>query len=413
MDKTKEFAYPELKIESQIDDLYMFRYLKNNDPKNFKIKSRLLGNVLTEYDSNGNIISETKNESDLYDKKTFYTYKNGILVEKITTSKAHKERIKRRNTESELQAKRDMERNGIATSVIYDSEDTEDIYNAELDKKNRIISTTNKSFTIANGEKKLTKVNITKIDYSGNKITKIKSGNSKSFFEINYFYEGNLLVRKESINGGTDVMHYQQNKKIYKYKYDKEKNLVAIYNVDEYYIKGKRNDNNTLSLKDSANYDNKNRMIWHGNKYRYETFKYDKNNNITEYSKFRNDKSEQKLDFRHEYEYYNNKIVRYSETDNRFSTAPRSYSQKLIYDNGLLKEIQNSSEKVPIGAKTVYEYNDKNQLIKISEYIPKSFKNKNAPENEFELSEITQYIYNDKTLIIKGKYSTIAEYIFY
>ena len=48
------------------------------------------------YDSNGNIISETKNESDLYDKKTFYTYKNGILVEykSIRTPISFEEKVK-------------------------------------------------------------------------------------------------------------------------------------------------------------------------------------------------------------------------------------------------------------------------------------------------------------------------------
>lgn len=411
LDKTKEFVYPELKIESPIDHLKMFRFFRNYEPENYKIKSRFLDNILTEYDINGNIVSETSKDFNLYQKKTNFKYNNGILIEKITTSKADKEKIKRKNEESEREAKRDIKKNRIATVANFDAEDTESIYSAELDKKNRIISTKYENYKISNGEKQLSNEISTQIEYSGNKIKKIISGNSKNFYEVNYFYDGNILTKTESLNGGTNV--YQQRKKTQNYTYDKQKNLVAIYEIQQYYINGKTNDSNKPRLIDSANYDNKNRIIWHGNKYRYETFKYDKNNNVVEYTKFDKDKSGETLKMKQEYEYDNkNNIIKYSENDNRFS-SPHFTAQNFTYVNGLLKQTQNSSEKFPIGAKTVYEYNDKNLLIKKSEYIPTRFKDKNAPENQFELREVTRYIYGDKTLIIKGENGTIAEYVFY
>lgn len=414
LDKTKEFVYPELKIESPVNHLKMFLFFRDYNPINAKVKSVFSERSLKEYDSNGNLISETTTEFNMYDKKTVYTYKNGILIERKETSKADKDKIKRTNEENERQAKRDMEKNGVATTVGFDAEDTEDIYGAELDKKDRIISATYKSYKIINGEKKLNKESSSKIDYSGNKITKVKSGNAKYFYEVNYFYDGNLLTGMESMNGGTEV--YQQSKKIYKYQYNKRKNLVAVYKAEQYYTNGKTTDSDKPRLQDSANYDDKNRMIWHGNLYRYETFKYDKNNSVTEFAKFNKDKSGEKQELKQEYQYDDkNNLIRYSETDNR-STKPRSYSQKFIYENGLLKEVQNSSEQFPIGEKIVYQYDDKNRLIKKSTYVPKRFKDKNAPENEFELGEFsgeTQYIYGDKSLVIKSKYGTTAEYTFY
>ena len=414
LDKSKELVYPELKIESPVNHLTMFIFSRDYNTVNTNnIKSILSNNKLTEYDINGNIIRETKNDR-LYEKKIIYKYKGDNLIEKRILSKVNKNNIEKEIKEQNRKAEQDIKRNGVATIENLKSEDEENIYSVELDKKNRIISTSWKDYKIINGDKKIVKDKTTRIEYSGDKITKIRTGDSESFFEGNYLYDGNLLIEKTSINGGTDAIHYQQTKKINKYLYDKRNNLIAIYDVDEYYINGKRTDENKLWLRDSANYDEKNRIIWHGYKYRYETFKYDKNDNVIEFSKFNKDKSGEKLDLKQEYQYNkNNNIIKFTEIDYR-TTTPRFSIQTLIYKNNLLKEIQNSSDKIAIGVKIVYEYNDRNQVIKKSEFVPKQFSDKNAKENEFDLRDETIYLYDSKSLHIKNKNgNTLAEYTFY
>ena len=414
LDKSKEFIYPELKIESPVDQFKMFIFARDYNTLNTeKIKSVFSNKTLTEYDIKGNIIRISSSDK-FYDKTTILVYRNGILTEKKMMSKVHKENVEKKIKEQNKKAQADMERNGIATVENLESEDTESIYKIELDKKERIISKSWKDYKIIDGEKNLIKDSNTKIEYSGNKITSIKTGNSESFFEEKYFYDGNLLIGKEGIDGGTDAFRYQKTKTIHKYLYDKRKNLIALYDVNEYYINGKRSDDNKLSLRDSAIYDEKNRIIWHGYKYRYETFKYDNNDNVIEFSKFNKNKLEEKLNLKQVYEFdTKNNIIKFTEIDFR-TTSPYSSVRKLIYKNGLLKEIQNSSEKTPIGGKFVYEYDDKNRLTKKSEFVPKRFLHKNAKENEFDLGDETTYLYGNKSLVVKNKYgNTIAEYTFY
>ena len=414
IDKSKEFVYPKLEIKSPIDDLKMFHFLSDFKPKNYKIKSIFSNNILTEYDIDGNVISQTMNEFGLYNTRVIYEYKNGLLLKKTTTKKADKEKIEKENRENERRAVADMQKDGIATTALFDSQDTEVSYRAKLDKKDRITMISNNIYNLSSNEKKITSSKNTKIDYLGNKITRIYVGDDKNFYEMKYFYDGNLLTSQESIDGGTDIMRYQQHKEIYKYLYDNRKNLVAIYNVDEYYIKGRRNDKNSLSLKDSANYDIKNRMIWHGNKYNFSTYEYDKNNNVIKLSSFKKVQSGYKINVVQEYEYDKlNNLIKYSEFDYRYLENPKSSSKKFVYENGLLKEVQTSSEKYSAGSKTVFEYNSKNQLVKKTEYYPKRFKEKDALENEFYVADETIYIYGEKSLIINGKYGKISEYIFY
>lgn len=218
-----------------------------------------------------------------------------------------------------------------------------------------------------------------------------------------YYYNGKLLTKKVCHNEGTS----QTITETYSYQYDERQNLVSI-SISQIYSMNKFTQEDKKRVLDSANYDSKNRIIWQGLDNRFTTFKYDKKNNITE-SIFTN---RNKLDDKKEYQYNDeNELIKITNTQFRSEKNGNVpvFSKTFVYKNHLLKEILRSNGDI-LQNKIIYDYNEDGHIIKISEYnIDKS---KNEANQEFLNSE-TNYSWNGKTMTIESKYGQPIIYTFY
>jgi hypothetical protein len=361
-----------------------------------KIKSKLIENKLTEYDVNGNIIREKDN---LYDKKITYTYKNKVLAEKKSVIATNKKNI----TEKEQQEDREISRqiNNGATMVskgVYLSDDKESLETVELDENNNITAFAYKDYTNDHANKKdLTSDNSFKVSYDNGKISEIFSKNETE----KLYYDKGLLAKKEYSKTALNSLS-QDRKEIYTYHYDNKKNLIAIWR-DETASRNGKVDAHSFFMIDSANYDSKNRVIRKGSKDSFTIYKYDTNNNVTETSDIQNNIISSKKEY-----VYNsqNQIERADVIFYKNGKEEGRLFKIFIYDKNLLKEIQEGNDR-----KTVLDYDNKGNLIKLSEYR-KPYQEKGKPPVDFRQESETKYIWGNRSLSVENKYLTI-QYTFY
>ena len=395
LEKPKELKYLDLMVERPSEiPVYAEDYFL---PKNLKIKTIIFYNASEEYDINGNILREQKN-IELYKTNILYTYDKNILIKKVKTVIGNKEKIKREQEKTEEEIRRNAKNNEIYSTVELETEDKETINTITLDNKNRIISFSYKYFNVKDSKKELKAENSYQVIYKGNQVSEI-TGNFKS---EKYYYTGKLITKKICINL-SDTRSSQTETETYTYQYDDKQNLVSI-SVFKTYSSNKFTQEEKIRVVDSANYDSKNRVIWHGTKNQFTTYKYDKKNNVTEsiYS------NRNKVDNKKEYEYNNNnEILKISEANfaNVKNGNAQVFIKAFIYDKGLLKEIQRSSENI-LQNKIVYFYDEDKHIIKMSSY--------NIDKNKKEmLSWEKNYSWRDKTMTIESKYGEPIIYTFF
>lgn len=384
IEKPKEFSFHEQK-----------EYFNS---KEFKIKSKLISDKLTEYNVNGNIISE---KNDLFNKKITYTYTGKILTEKKTITIANKKNISKKEQQQDKEINRQTLNSVGSTMVsksVYISDNREELETIDLDKNNKIIAFFYKDYKIDDASKKaLISDNSYKVSYNNGKISEINSKNKTE----KYYYERDLLIKKEYLEAASNLFS-QDKKEVYSYHYDTRKNLIAIWR-DETVSRNGNIDGHSFYRIDSASYDNKNRVIWQGSKNSFKTFKYDSKNNILEVS----DSRDNKIYLKNEYVYNSqNQIEKASIIFYKNEKEEGRLFKNFIYNNDLLKEIQTGNDQ-----KTVLDYNDKKDLIKVSEYR-KPYQEKDKPPVDFRLDSETKYIWGTKSLSTENKYSS-TKYTFY
>lgn len=360
---------------------------------NLTLKSVLIDNTLTNYDSLGRIIREVKKEGT-NKKTTLYTYQNNILIQKQTIIEADKSKAKKLNREAELEAERDLE------LVAYEYNDTNNyylVYNATTNQDNQVVSYTKKEYKTLQGKRKLISESLANITYTDGQVTAIESSKSTTRF----FYQNGLLVKKEVFTPGM----YQDVKEVDKYRYNSKQNLVSIWK-ETTYGKGERIDFYSERLADTATYDEKNRAIRIGVYEGYVLFTYDDNNNVilSQFYQKPNELYNQK-----EYTYNEqNQLKSYKETLYKNNKPSYFNDNTFIYKDSLLTEILHTSSNPENNSKTIYKYDDNQQLVLKTEY--KIINNKVQKD---EIINQINYTLSDKTLQIFGNYSVNARYIFY
>lgn len=383
-----QFSSPQLKIErpkKEIPTLEL-QILIKKDRKIKKISNKN-GKDFTEYDINGNLIKKVT-ERDLFTITENYQYKNGILIKKTTTEIANEEEIKKEN-------ERNMKRNE-SVSVFYKTENKEHIYSATLDHKNRILSYQNQKTITDENNNKNTNIQAYSVSYIKNKISEINAED----YHLKLFYEGKNLV-KEIENSKN---YYQHTRKIYDYSYDKNNNLIVIKFTKDYSQDGIKYDKQNTYTLDSANYDNKNRIIWAGTKNKYSTYKYFPNGRISEINNFEKQVNISKTEFFYEDDLLT-KLLEISYTHKKIN--PVIFTSEFKYDkNRNLIEQKSYSP---------FSKEDYIQLLEYEEGKPIKYTDYYAKENDENLK--TDYdqrvIYEKDYTIIDYKYGKKIYYEFY
>lgn len=367
---------------------------------NKKLKKSIIDNTITEYDINGNIIKETV--TDLaFTKTTTYTYKNNILVEKIQTSIANSEFVKRQNAENANFVKESFNKGEESVAVVtYDDENKTDIYQATLDKKDRVKSYISGK-KASSDNKSVNNINEVNIIYDKDKIIEINTNNTQ---KQNYSYNKNLLVKAEYT--------FKTSSFINEYIYDNKNNLIVIKG----YNKGKDFENKS-SVQDTAVYDNRNNIIWAYNKDPYSaynknksknfvTYKYDSNNRLVESSQYENEKEKIKL----EYVYQDNLLIK--ETKTYYIGVPSTTvgSKTYTYVDGQLEgyiEVDpfSNSEK-----QYIYQYDENNHLKKITAIT--KYTNRNTGQIT-EIKKVCDFVFDKNNLTFKNEINRIEKYEFF
>lgn len=385
IEKPKEFSFYEQK-----------EYFNS---KELKIKSKSVGDRLTEYDANGNIIIQKDN---LYDTKITYTYKGKVLSEKKTIKVANTKNIRNKEEQQTEEISRQTQNSNGSTVVsktVYLSDNTEAFETVDVDRNNNITAFSYKEYKTYNTNKKeLTSDNSYTVSYSNGKISEIDSKNESE----KYYYDKDLLVKKEYSKTPANYLLPQDRKEIYSYHYDTKKNLIAIWR-DETVSRNGNIDGHSFYIIDSASYDSKNRVIWKGSENSFRTYKYDSKNNVLEVSDVR----DHKIYLKNEYIYNaQNQIEKASIIFYKNEKEEGRLFKNFIYDKNLLEEIQTGNDE-----KTVFDYNGKSDLIKLTDY-KKPYQEKDKPPVDFKLVSETRYIWGNKSLSVENRYSTI-KYTFY
>jgi len=388
-----QFQSPEAKIilpEVKLPE-HNLDYLK---PLNKKLKKSIIDRKTKEYDENGNIIKEMELQ-DNTTKITTFEYKNNVLVKKETITTSDEEKIKRENERAIQESKRD---NDITAIAIQNADNSKNLYLANLDKKNRVISFSN-SYEIKRENGTYYKnVAEAEVLYEKNKIVEVKSKNRIE----KYYYDKDLLLKKET----TIIQGESKETKTDECVYDANKNLIAIHQKTNNSFKDKILYNSSF-VKDSAVYNNDNLLIWQGDKKRFTTYKYDGNNNVTERFQYQNGKEY----LQEEFEYDNNQLVKmirtfYINKNNKEvekSTSLVTYK----YDGTKLKEHYQTDSKTSYEMLITYEYDNQNRLKKIADSRKYSKSNTNINFSE------TIFNYMPNALQVTEKYGTVKKYEFY
>lgn len=388
-----QFQSPEAKIilpeinfpEHNLDYLKSF---------NKKLKKSIIDRKTKEYDVHGNIIKETEIE-DNTTKITTFEYKNNVLIKKETTTTSDEEKIKRANERAIQESKRD---NDITAIAIQNADNSKNIYLANLDKKNRVISFSNSYETKRENGTYYKNFTEAEVLYEKNKIVEVKSKNQIEKF----FYDKNLLLKKET----TRIQGESKEVKSEEYLYNANKNLIVIYQKTCNSFKDKITYNNSF-VKDSAAYNEYDQLIWQGDKKRFTTYKYDANNNVSERFQYQFGKEY----VQEEFEYKNHQLVKMIRTiyshkkDKEVEKNTSLITYK--YDGTKLKEHYQTDSKTSYEMLITYEYDDQNRLKKIADSRKYSKSNMNINFSE------TIFNYSPNSLQVTEKYGNVKKYEFY
>ncbi len=388
-----EFAMSEPKIEWPLQfrlpshiNAYPIKSL------NLNLKSALIDNTLTDYDSLGRIISEVKKEGT-NKTTTLYTYQNNILVHKQKIIESDKSKAKKLNIEAELEAEKNPD---LATYEYNDTNNYRIVYEATTNQNNQVVSYTKKEFKTHQGKRKLISEISANITYTNGLVTAIESSNSTTRF----FYQNGLLVKKEVFTPGM----FQDVKEVVKYRYNSKQNLISIWK-ETTYAKGERIDSYSERLIDTATYDKRNRAIRIGVYEGYVLFTYDDNNNVI-LSQFYQKPKE--LFDQKEYSYNEqNQLKSYKETIYKNNKSLFCNYNTFFYKDSLLTEIIHHASSNH-NSKTIYTYDENQRLVLKTEY-----KIINNIVQKDEIISQTNYLLSDKTLQIFGNYSENARFTFY
>lgn len=225
-----------------------------------------------------------------------------------------------------------------------------------------------------------------------------------------FFYEKDLLIKRERT-----ILSDDPNKNLIKkietidYKYDDRGNLIFRNPTSEYfYKKGSPQKESSFTYRDTASYDNKNRLVFHKKSLFSTRYEYDNQNRIISLTMYTDDKEGEKK----QYFYTDDKVTKVIVSSGRKNDS-YTYETTITYnfDNrGLLTErIDYTNPKMEeIRSKSLYEYNDKNQILKITELMAR----KNG-SSEFDNFRETNYEYKTNILSIRSKYSNISVFEFF
>ncbi len=390
----EQFIYKEPKIERP----YTYQLPSNIEAyplHDFQIKSMLTNNELTSYDSLGRIKSQVIKESTRK-KTTLYIYENDILIQKKIIIEANKQNANRQNNAARLEAEKDTE---MSTYEWNDTNNYLILHTAEVNANKQIIAHTKTEYKTYQNKKK-------RISETQYKVTYTPEGHLKtieSLKETIYFsFKNGLLVQKEVWKAGP----YQDVKEIYNYLYDNNKNLVSIKKT-AVYGKGERIDAQSTTLLDSATYDNKNRIVKKSIYEGYILYKYDENNNITQYQFFQ---KPNELFEQNDYTYNNqNQLKTFKNSFYKNNKLNYYQNYTFSYKDTMLKEIVfTSSFHNNTPQKILYQYDEKKQLVSINIYNLK-----NMEDQYGEIKKEIMYQLKDKKLEIIVNYSVESVITFY
>lgn len=374
---------------------------------NKKIKKSIIDKRITEYDINGNILKEI-DPGISSTTTTLCTYKNNILVEKISTVLSNSEIVKRNNAENIAYIDKSKKKGEQSVAVAsFEDENRLNSYKAVLDKKNRVIS-----YILEQKEKGgYRPIDITKqveIVYHKDKVKEINTNNKE---KILYFYEKNSLVRSESTtDDGESKSSYRND-----YAYDSKNNLVQIRGSSKGTNKGKAYQYN--SVRDSAVYDNKNNLVWafyisnyipsKGNeKKQFVTYKYDNDNKIIESSRYENG-----LEYvKNEYFYENNLIIKTVTTYFRGVPVKSIGSKTYNYTDGKLVEYNEIDPLTNSEKQCIYEYDEAKHLKKITEIRKYTDRRTGEITNH---ATIADFSFKENTLTFKNQIGQLEIYEFF
>ena len=159
-------------------------------------------------------------------------------------------------------------------------------------------------------------------------------------------------------------------------------------------------------LKDSAADDNKNRIVFHGDKSRYTTYTYDDKDNLTEENIYLNNYIYSQI----LYEYFDNKLIK--KTQLSYDTKKKEYGTitEYFYLNDNLSEIKVETINIDINTKKIFTYNNLNQLISIKKL---DYKKSDITNNIEKYSIETTIEYSTKKITIYHKNGYYVHYEFY
>ena len=355
------------------------------------LKKIIYDKTTIEFDEKGNIIKQT--EKDVTSTKTTtYVYKNNVLIEKNTASVSDSKRVKSLNAE-EI---RNSQINNESTAIFMNDVNSTSIYKATLDHKNKVISYSYENETLDNETTKATnKKMLYNVVYDKDNVVEINSDNS---YKEKYYYENKLLTKKETIQGNDNETE--------DYFYDNNKNLTVKRTNKWSSYKGKIF-NQYATVIDSTVYNNNNKIIWNGYKQRFTTYKYDDNNDVIERLQYANGKESIKEEY-----FYDNRLITkmvmtlYNSRLNGTEVMTTNYS----YANGKLKEYTQTNSYSTNEKNCVYEYDESNRIIKITEH--EKYSNKSG-QNQTRVSNEQKFIYTPNSITLQGMYSSIKKYEFY
>ena len=382
------FKSPEPKFDIPLVELpeYIFQFKHSSFGK---IKRKNDNGRISNYDIQGNIISDSINYYEGI-KVAHYSYENGKLISYNNLFTPDKKELERQKRMNQIDAENQIRETGSAMVASMDSNQTETSYTAKFNKNGQIESYFWK-YDVKDGKKYAGK-NF-EVKYDKNKVSEINS------FDIveKLYYQSDLLIKKEIINSSyknTETLHY------YYTTAGKLHFITTESNYDNSKI------NSRIVLKDSAAYDAKNRIIWHGLKSNYSTYSYDKKNRLIEETKYLS----KNLYSKNQYEYTNDDVTKmvqktYDVKGKEFGTITE-YS----YVKNKLSEIKTEVLNLDINTKKKYGYDGENRLIFI----------KNLDYKRANLSTITDENYStdttikyDKKTVILNKNSNTVRYDFY
>lgn len=373
------------------------------DLTNRKVKTLSEKGKLTEYTPEGKILRFT-HIANLYEHLVTYRYKNGVLTEWVYTQKANKAAIERENEEQERRARKAAVRGEMGISAERTLADKESVYTATLDSKNRVIAYRTADYESIDAEKKLVSEQHVKVIYGHNLVKEVNSSSQTEKFE----YDRNSnLIRKTVHQNPTKKSSSQEIINVYRYLYQNG-NLVSVWN-DQTLNPSAEKPYTSSRLLDSAQYDSKSRIIWHGRPQANRQFTYDSQNRLTEVrdGKLRKDTW---------YFYNTDRLpIRIIETDYGRKTKPdgKPWQAESILTYDSRKQLLEMGTPDHRG-KTTYTYDTAgNRTSRTDWYWRPDPGATSGSEGKLVPNDTTKYIFSEKALRIENKYGTVAEYTFY